>query len=118
MTFKKRLFAVLFVVLVLPSFALADNTLKVKNLCDNPIRIAVRYKDYDGDWLTTRWIELERGEKHFITTKNRIYYVAVEDDELGTDKYYKVEGVKHGFRRIRVDLKSKIFKIRHTCGDY
>lgn len=41
------------------------------NNCDDSVRLAVRYRNLDGDWVSRGWWEAEPGEKFYLSHRGR-----------------------------------------------
>jgi len=96
------------------------DTIYIVNKCYKPIRVLVRYKDLDGDWVTRGWFNLptfkeyERRrivgrEKVGKTRNNRFYYYAESKD--GKTKWSgnykrKFYGKTYRFRRMKITSKN------------
>jgi hypothetical protein len=56
--------------------------IRIGNACGEPLKVAVRYKGFDGIWVTQGWWNIKAGDTVLVgTTPNPDFYVAVEDSQ-------------------------------------
>lgn len=60
-------------------------SIEFENKCDEILRIAIHYKDFNGNWKTEYWWEFDPGEKAYLNsgnirlkTKNTFFYYYAE----------------------------------------
>lgn len=103
-----------------PSFI----NIQYTNKCDEPLNLAINYKNLNDDWVTDGWWTLQPGESaNVANTKNNIfyYYGVTQDNDYvweGTDTFQKVNGTNksYGFREFDMNMKNwGNFEFRWEC---
>ena len=89
------------------------------NHCSSPVRLAIRYKNIDGEWVSDGWWHFDPGESAYLsangdrlTSNNTIWYYYAEP----TDNF---RGYWGGNNQINFDgQKLKMREVRDSNGRY
>lgn len=61
-----------------------------ENRSDDPLKVAIRYKDYNGDWTTDGFVTLKTGEKrHMAVSDQKTYFYYAENQKKWKKKKWK-----------------------------
>lgn len=89
--------------------------LKYTNNCEHPLRLLIRYRDVNGEWVRKGWWTFDEGESSYLSSKNGLlktknsvlyYYVESTDDSgimTDGDYDYSFSGKTYPMRKVTDD---------------
>ncbi|NNJ72996.1 MAG: DUF1036 domain-containing protein, partial [Enterobacterales bacterium] len=89
--------------------------------CYKRVWFALRYKDYNGNWVTDGFYDTNKDRRLTRTiTSDYYYYYAVSDDRRnswsGDAGYYTLYGENYGFRKRNLNDESFKNTLSLTCN--
>ncbi|NEQ35906.1 MAG: DUF1036 domain-containing protein [Okeania sp. SIO3I5] len=99
-------------------------TIQFHNKCYNTVRVAINYKDIDGDRITRSWFSVGSNSRStLVTATSRTFYFYAKSRNGkhtwgGNDLYKSINGseTKYGFRKGTTVSENGVLRQRLTCG--